>query len=77
MLICFYLGSILMVSNGEKAMPITSGATWTLTEIWRTPHLTTLDNRGNQRLFELDSSYEGLTVDMVLWTCDKQAKQYE
>lgn len=77
MLICFYLGSILMVSNGEKAMPITSGAIWTLTEIWGTPHLTTLDNQGNQRLFELDSSYEGLTVNMVLWTCDKQAKHYE
>lgn len=77
MLICFYLGSILMISNGEQAMPITSGATWALTEVWGTPHLTTLDTRGNQRLFELDESYEGLTVNMVLWTCDKQAKYYK
>ena len=75
MLICYYLGAVLMISNGEYTMPITSGTAWQVTEVWETPYLETFDNRGNRRSFELDSSYAGMPVDMVLWTCDDQAKQ--
>ena len=75
MLICYYLGAVLMLSDGGKAMPVTSGTVWSVTETWGTPYLQTFDNRGNQRAFELDSSYLGMPVDLVLQTCDEQARQ--
>jgi hypothetical protein len=75
MLICYYLGAVLMLSDGAKAIPLTSGNSWYVTERWGTPYLEILDSRGNQKAFELDSSYAGMTVDMVLLTCDEQAKQ--
>ena len=75
MLICYYLGAVLMLSDGSKAMPITSGNRWEVSETWGTPYLQARDNRGNQVAFELDSSYAGMPVDTVLWTCDEQAKQ--
>ena len=75
MLICYYLGAVLMLSDGGKAMPITSGTAWRVSETWGTPYLETIDNSGSRRAIELDSSYLNMPVDLVLQTCDEQARQ--
>lgn len=69
MLLCYYLGAVLMLSDGSTANPLTS-----LRDIAiRDGYLQAFDNRGGPIWYELNPNERDYTVDMVLWACDERA----
>lgn len=69
MLLCYYLGAVLMLSDGANANPLTGLRNITVYE----GSLYALDVRGNRVVYELNPNESEYTVDMVLWTCDERA----
>jgi hypothetical protein len=69
MLLCYYLGAILMISDGSNANPLT--ALHNISN--RNGYLQAYDDRGGPVWYELNPNEQDLPVDMVLQICDERA----
>lgn len=69
MLICYYLGAVLMISDGSNANPLTALHDLSI----RNGYLQAYNDRGSPVWYELNPNESEYTVDMVLWTCDERA----
>ena len=70
MLICYYLGAILMISDGTNANPLTALHNLSVDN----GYLLAYTPRGGQIWYELNPDEKQDPVDIVLWTCDQRAK---
>ena len=69
MLICYYLGAVLMLSDGSNANPLTA-----MHNISVTPgYLQGYDYRNSPIWYELNPNERDMTVDQVLQLCDTRA----
>ena len=68
MLICYYLGAILMLSDGTTANPLTALESLSV----RNGYLQAY-NKGGPIWYELNPNEAQDPVDLVLWTCDQRA----
>lgn len=69
MLICYYLGAVLMISDGSHANPLTALHDLSI----RNGYLQAYNDRGSPTWFELNPNEHDMTVDQVLQLCDTRA----
>lgn len=68
MLICYYLGAVLMLSDGITANPLTSLESLSVYNGYLLAH-----NKGGSVWYELNPNEKQDPVDLVLLTCDQRA----
>ena len=69
MLICYYLGAILMISDGTNANPLTALHSLSVGN----GYLIAYNDMGRPIRYGLNPNEKQDTVDIVLWTCDQRA----
>jgi len=69
MLICYYLGAVLMLSDGTNANPLTALHNLSIEK----GYLQAFDNRGAPVWYELNPNEKQDPVDLVLLTCNQRA----
>ena len=69
MLICYYLGAVLMLSDGTNANPLTALQDFRVANGWLAAQIP----RGGLVWYELNPDESDLNVDEVLQRCDQRA----
>ena len=69
MFICYYLGAVLMLSDGNIAQPVTAMQNFRVANGWLYAEL----RGGGPMWYALNPSEVDLTVDEVLQLCDERA----